>query len=96
MKRIFSKNYITRDLMLGLQRIMLFITLAISNFVTWIVLLHRFDSKYNMYEGDYLMYLSNEALKGSGYWFAFVSIFLVLLFINNLQYLSNLVFKSVK
>jgi hypothetical protein len=88
------RNYITRDLAIGLQRCFMYCTIFMSTIVTFIVLLHRFDSKYDMYQPEYLNYLSNEALQGSGMWFTFVSCFLVLLFLNNARKMSDWIFKA--
>ena len=87
------RNYITRELLLGLQRMFCFASVTMSTLVTFIVLLCRFDSKYNMYNESYLNYLANEALIGSGYWFSFTSCFIVLIFINNIQSLAKQVFR---
>lgn len=88
------RNYITRDLLLGLQKAFTWATIGLSTVVTMLVLLHRWDSKYNMFTSDYLNYLSNEVLAGAGMWFTFASITLLLMFINNLQYIYSLVFEG--
>jgi hypothetical protein len=72
----------------------MYLTIGMSTVVTWIVLLHRFDSKYNMYHAEYSNYLSNEALEGSGMWFTFLTCFIVLLFLNNARNISNWIFKA--
>ena len=88
------RNYITRDLLLGIQKMFMWSTIFFSQIVTSLVLMHRWDSKYNMFTPEYLNYLSNEVLIGSGVWFVFVSALAFMMFVNNLPYIYSLVFNK--